>query len=390
MSVRASVIVNNYNYARYLPEAVESALAQTYPHTEVVVVDDGSTDHSRALLAGYGDRIRLVLQENRGQASAFNTGFAASRGEVVLFLDADDRLLPTAVETAVRHLEDPGVVKVHWSLCTIDAEGRPLGGLYPGKPLGHGGLREHVIRNGPNSYVNPPTSGNAWPRWYLEQVLPVRDSGDRHGADAYLFCLAPLFGQIRVSEEPQSLYRLHGSNFSGRTLGDRVARDLRRHDFLCEILAEQCLKEGVPVNPEQWKGPGTYYSWMEGLRMLHQELERRVGVDEGFILVDEDQWGTESQVLGRRRFPFIEREGRYWGAPTDDRCAVAEVERLRNAGAGWMAFAGHTFWWLEHYAGLRHHLRAHYRCALESDRLLLFDLRPELQPTGANVTGVTP
>ncbi|MCC2671779.1 MAG: glycosyl transferase, partial [Armatimonadetes bacterium] len=80
MSVLASVIINNYNYARYLPEAVESALAQTYPHTEVVVVDDGSTDHSRAVLAGYGDRLRTVFQENGGQASAFNAGFAASRG----------------------------------------------------------------------------------------------------------------------------------------------------------------------------------------------------------------------------------------------------------------------------------------------------------------------
>jgi hypothetical protein len=257
----------------------------------------------------------------------------------------------------------------------MNAEGHLLGGVYPGKPLGGGALREHVIRNGPNSYVNPPTSGNAWPRWYLEQVLPVRDSGDRHGADAYLFCLAPLFGQIRTVAEPQSLYRLHSQNFSGRTLGDRVARDLRRHDFLCEVLAERCRSEGVPVEPERWKGRGTYYAWMDGLRSLHQELERRVGASEGFILVDEDQWGTEATVAGRRRFPFVEREGRYWGAPPDDRTAVAEVERLRGAGAGWMVFAEHTFWWLEHYAGLRQHLRTRYHCAVESDRLLLFDLR---------------
>ena len=91
-----SVVINNYNYARYLAQAIDSALGQTYPGTEVVVVDDGSSDGSRDVIAAYGTRVVPVLKENGGQASAFNAGFAASRGDVVLFLDADDCLLPTA------------------------------------------------------------------------------------------------------------------------------------------------------------------------------------------------------------------------------------------------------------------------------------------------------
>src|SRR5437870_11095985 len=96
--LRASIIITSYNYGRFLAEAIDSALAQTYPATEVIVVDDGSTDHSRELVLGYGDRIRAVLKENGGQASAFNAGFNVSRGDVLFFLDSDDLLLPSAVE----------------------------------------------------------------------------------------------------------------------------------------------------------------------------------------------------------------------------------------------------------------------------------------------------
>ena len=74
-----SIIINNYNYGRFLDEAISSALNQTYPHIEVVVVDDGSTDDSRQLIANYEDHIVSVLKENRGMSSACNAGFAASR-----------------------------------------------------------------------------------------------------------------------------------------------------------------------------------------------------------------------------------------------------------------------------------------------------------------------
>src|SRR4051794_6220176 len=94
---RVSVIINNYNYSAYLREAIDSALDQTYPHVEVVVVDDGSTDDSREIISKYGTKVIPVLQNNGGQGAAFNSGFAASRGEIVCFLDADDGLRRDAV-----------------------------------------------------------------------------------------------------------------------------------------------------------------------------------------------------------------------------------------------------------------------------------------------------
>src|SRR6188474_3407037 len=105
-----SVIIDNYNYGRFLREAIDSALGQTYPRVEVIV-DDGSTDDSRAVIAAYGDRVVPVLKENGGQASAFNAGFAASRGELICFLDSDDAFKPEKVAAVVRFIEADGKLK---------------------------------------------------------------------------------------------------------------------------------------------------------------------------------------------------------------------------------------------------------------------------------------
>src|SRR5258707_8837609 len=87
-----SILINNFNYGRFLPEAIESALGQTHPRLEVIVVDDGSTDNSREVIARYGNRVLPVLKDNGGQASAFNPGFRCSHGGVIPFLDGQDAL----------------------------------------------------------------------------------------------------------------------------------------------------------------------------------------------------------------------------------------------------------------------------------------------------------
>lgn len=89
-----SVVIPAYNAERYIAAAVDSALAQTYPHCEVIVVDDGSTDRTPQILEGYGDRIRLHRQQNGGSSAACNAGVALARGRWIAFLDADDLWLP--------------------------------------------------------------------------------------------------------------------------------------------------------------------------------------------------------------------------------------------------------------------------------------------------------
>src|ERR687897_1735676 len=159
----ASIIVDNYNSRRFLEETIDSALAQTYPNTEVIAVDDGSTDDSREIIDGYGDRIVPVFKENGGQASAFNAGFLASRGEVIFFLDGDDRFFPTTVEAAMG-VSGSGIAKVHWPLRVIDEHGEDTGQVHPSGELQEGDCRKDVIRDGPYTYVAAPTTGNAWAR----------------------------------------------------------------------------------------------------------------------------------------------------------------------------------------------------------------------------------
>ena len=96
-----SVVIPCYNLAHFLRDAIESILAQTYPRIELVVVDDGSMDNTAAVVADY-PLARCVRQGNRGVAEARNVGFGATNGEYVLFLDADDRLAPDAVQAHLR------------------------------------------------------------------------------------------------------------------------------------------------------------------------------------------------------------------------------------------------------------------------------------------------
>src|SRR5271169_1272984 len=108
-----SIIISNYNYGRFLRDAIDSALGQTYQSTEVIVVDDGSTDNSRDIIGDYDERIIPILKENGGQSSALNEGFAASRGAIVIILDSDDMLLAGTVEQVVRNW-GPGIAKIQY------------------------------------------------------------------------------------------------------------------------------------------------------------------------------------------------------------------------------------------------------------------------------------
>src|SRR3954469_14377816 len=125
---RVSVVINNFNYERYVGEAIDSALAQHQDDVEVVVVDDGSTDGSAEVIGSFGDRVVPVLKPNGGQGSAFNAGFAAASGEVVIFLDADDRLASNAASTgAAAFAAEPRLASIQYRLRVVDGAGAPLG-----------------------------------------------------------------------------------------------------------------------------------------------------------------------------------------------------------------------------------------------------------------------
>jgi len=216
-----SVIIPNYNYGDYVGAAIESALALDWPDVEVIVVDDGSSDHSRAVIARYAGRVTTVLQENAGQGAAYNRGFAQSRGDVVVFLDSDDLLAPS-LPRELAAAWTPSVSKVQFQMRVIDAAGRPTGHAFPryGAAPRSGDLRDWFLATG--AYPTPPGSGNAYARWFLERALPVPSSCSHDAtrrlcrvcaaADSFLLALAPLFGDVLTVPLPLASYRIHGRN----------------------------------------------------------------------------------------------------------------------------------------------------------------------------------
>ncbi len=200
-----SIIINNYNYDRFLAEAINSALNQTYPYTEVIVVDDGSTDNSRVIIAEYGDRIILIIQPNGKQASAFNSGFARSKGDIIIFLDSDDYLLPQAL-TEIANIWKPNLAKVHYRLNVVNGNGEFLGYSCPqgSSPLSSGKVWQTLLEKG--GYVSTPTSGNALNRQVLSKLFPIPDEY-KLTADDYLSFQVPFYGEVAAIEEPLGVYQ---------------------------------------------------------------------------------------------------------------------------------------------------------------------------------------
>jgi glycosyltransferase involved in cell wall biosynthesis len=120
-----SVVIPVHNGESTIPRALASVFAQSYPDCEVIVVDDGSTDGTLAVLAGYGDRIRVVGGLNRGPSAARNTGVRASAGEYIAFLDDDDEWMPEKLARCVPLFDaDPACALVYTLATKVDEQGR--------------------------------------------------------------------------------------------------------------------------------------------------------------------------------------------------------------------------------------------------------------------------
>lgn len=121
---KVSVVIPTYNYARFIGEAIESILVQTHPISDIVVVDDGSTDETQQVVAKFGSKIRYIKKENGGVCSARNVGIENSTGDFIAFFDADDISHPTKIEKQLaKFAEDAEVGLVHCGIRELDADG---------------------------------------------------------------------------------------------------------------------------------------------------------------------------------------------------------------------------------------------------------------------------
>ena len=220
----------------------------------MIVVDDGSVDDSREVIASFGDRIVPVLKENGGQASAFNAGLDRSAGDVVVFLDADDMLAPdAALRIAGLFGEQPDLAKVHYRLAVVDEAGERTGEIRPSRhiPLPHGDLRTAMTRF-PFDLARPGTSGNAFSARVLREIAPV-PTGWRTAADWYVVYLAALHGPVGAIDDALGFYRVHGGNWHASDspsldiehVRATIARTRRARGYIEEAAA----RLGLPWDP---------------------------------------------------------------------------------------------------------------------------------------------
>lgn len=227
-----SAVIPVYNGAAFIGDAIRSVLAQTYPHVECIVVDDGSTDDTAAVARGFGDRIRYLYKANGGVSSARNAGIAAALGEYVAFLDADDLWKPEMLERLIGLLRArPDLGLAYAGLEDVDEGLKPIAAREV--PEGSVALRNTLLMEVP--IVTIVTAG----------ALPARVVRDVGGfderlstsADMDFFCRVASRYPVARTAEVLALYRQHG--------GGQMHLNLRamEHDVL--LVYEKLFRPGL-------------------------------------------------------------------------------------------------------------------------------------------------
>ena len=238
-----SVLINNHNYGRFLSKAINSVLNQTYRNIEIVVVDDGSTDNSRSIIARYGRDVIPILKQNGGQDSAFNAGFEHSSGDIICFLDADDCFVPTKLaQVAAAFERHPQAQWCFHSLLLQDTtNSEPLGKTraFPGTDSDRSTLcdfRQHM-RRGQLPFYPPSTSGLCLRRHLLNKILPVPETFIPTSADRYVRIAALGLAPGYYIAQNLTIQGIHGSNVS--TLNPKHPFLLERQLVSCYLLRVQ-------------------------------------------------------------------------------------------------------------------------------------------------------
>jgi glycosyltransferase involved in cell wall biosynthesis len=293
-----SVVIPCYNHAQFLAQAIESALGQSYSNFEITVVDDGSTDATAEVVRRYSS-VQYVYQENAGLSSARNTGLRRSRGGFLVFLDADDRLLPHALETGVSCMhEHPECAFVSGHCRVIDSEGAILP-----SPRQHHVEREHDLKllRG-STYI-----------WCPATVLYQRHIFDFvHGFDPALNPVANYDLHLRITRDFPvyshnhviAEYRQYRSNMS-RDVSAMERAALAAHGAQWDFVkANSRYREAYDAGARFWKNDYPFQQMVSRI----QEIVREQLPPEAIIVV---ATGGNSELLrldGRQAWHFPHAE----------------------------------------------------------------------------------
>ena len=273
-----SVVINNHNYAEFLTDALESAIRQIGDHDEIVVVDDGSTDASRDVLARYGHirKVRLISQRNQGQLATVFNGLALAKSDLCVLLDSDDYLLTGYLERLRLLAGDHPDIDLFFS--DPDFGDQPP----PGNARAHRVPEATALPEGPTGrtqwgvwaageFVGTPTSGLALRKDLVEKFLGIRDKLSDHApiadrtarflgirsdshtstrlsADGIIVRGSSILGATKYHcTTPAFYYRIHGKNaFAGLGRIARIYIGVRRGRQIADIITRAAE---IPTRP---------------------------------------------------------------------------------------------------------------------------------------------
>jgi len=211
-----SIVIPSFNHERYLAAAIDSVLAQDYPHVELIVIDDGSTDRSAEVLRRYGTRFHWEVQANQGQVATQNRGWLMSRGEILAYLSADDVLLPQAVTRSVSCLRsNPDAVLSYCDFNLIDPNGRFIRRIR----TPDFSYRDMVVK-----MICPPGPGAFFRRSAFEKT-GLWDDGLRTMLDYDYWLRLGLQGRFVRIAEVLALYRVHPGQETFSRMNERMSEE---------------------------------------------------------------------------------------------------------------------------------------------------------------------
>ncbi len=233
-----SILINNYNYGRFLGEAIDSVLNQTYRNIEVVVVDDGSTDNSLQIIDGYCNRIVKVAKQNGGQGSAFNAGFEKCKGDLICFLDSDDLFVLEKVARVVQIFGENANIGWCWDIERKfeDQTGERLP-HNDGTPRGRVDARQLMV-DGTPPVIPTACSGMSFRRATLARILPMPESF-KTLADGYVKLAALALSEGWFEPEELSLQRIHRDNMYTRRKPSRRKHFAGRTGLLVGVYFQE-------------------------------------------------------------------------------------------------------------------------------------------------------
>lgn len=312
-----SVIINNYNYGKFISEAINSVLNQTYKNYEIIIVDDGSTDNSRDIILNYynkyKNKIKYIFKSNGGQASAFNAGYKVAKGDLICFLDSDDYWYNNKLETIIKYSTQYDFIGHNKDYSVGSASKESLKFIEQHQRL----LKEY----GQTFLLT--TSTMSLSRKILDIVLPMPEEDFRICADNYLMIYSLYLSNIKYLQESLSYYRIHGEN---RYVGKANARPVTDISFMSIKKINEIL-----VQDNKSTIPYMDYKMREKILKVEESIEIE---PKNYVLYGTGEYSKivkdYLEYCGANIVYYCDSNSKKWGSKIDNIEIISPNELLKK------------------------------------------------------------